>query len=301
MWADPNNATYNSIPVAATTYNELTFTYNLTINPTTDTVTLQENHVIGRIRDLVVFDSDRLSYVHYNSTGEYELLGLEKISNTTVYDYLDSNNIKMSILNYQTSTVVGHTTYCSTPSGQDVNGTTDTDVSDSSINTYTDTGEKIFTSDFGSKQQYKLYNYTADPTESTYNTYDSITRIVPIAGYAADTGLFSYQMEFASYLPLTIYHMSPGLYDDVKDSVANMSRADYLYIISYPTYSGFKIVHDPTFTAYATITQPSTQISTGAGLLFLVIIAVILVAVIALAATSLKRHKQTEQKQNTNS
>lgn len=284
-WVSPNNETYNSIPLAITTYDELTFTYNLNINPTTNTVTLQENHVIGRMRDLIV------NGVHYNSTGEYGLFGFVKLSDQTIYDWIGNNNFKMSIINYQTSVVADRTTHCSTASGQTINGTTETAVSDSSINTYTDTNEKIFTADFGSKQQYKLYNYTADPTESTPSTYDSNTRTALISSYAGNTGLLAYQIKLASYLPFTIYHMTPGLYSKVKDSIANMSRADYFYIITYPTYSGFKVDHDPTFTAYATLTPDSPSNVW----IFLVIIAVI-VAVIAVAVVLLKRNP----KQNIN-
>src|SRR3990170_1317896 len=54
-WIDPLNPHFdNSLPLAVTTYDELTFTYTLTINPTTGTATLQENHIIGRMRDLIV-------------------------------------------------------------------------------------------------------------------------------------------------------------------------------------------------------------------------------------------------------
>ena len=54
-WISPDNHTYNSQPMALTTYDELTFNYTLTISPDTHTATLTENHVIGRIRDLWYF------------------------------------------------------------------------------------------------------------------------------------------------------------------------------------------------------------------------------------------------------
>jgi hypothetical protein len=243
---DPANQTYNVNPVALSTYDELTFTYTLTIDQASGKVIVQENHVIGRMRDLIV------GITYYNSTGHYGLLGY--IDGTTIYDYLQANNYKMSIVNYQTSIVANTTTYSKTASGQNITGTENTAVSDSLIDTYTANGAKIFTSDFGSKQQYKLYNYTADPTETSYDTYNSTTRTAPIGGFAGNTGLFAYQIAFASYLPLTTYHMCPALYQQAKESITNMTRADYFYIVSYPTYSGYKINHDPTITAYAKLT-----------------------------------------------
>lgn len=283
-WIGPNNESYSSWPVAITVYDELTFTYNLQINPTTGEVTIQENHVIGRMRDL--FTNTLLFWSHYNSTGTYRPF-LGKISDETIYDWLGSNNFKMSIVNYQTSIVADRTTHCQTESGQTINGTTETAVSDSSIDTFTDTNDKIFTADFGAKQKYKLYNYTSNPTETAYDEYDSNTRTALISSYAENTDLLTYQMTLANYLPFAVYHMHPGLYNQVKNSIANMSRADYFYIISYPTYSGFKVDHDPTFIAYATLTPDSSGVWG-----YLIIIAVVL-AVIAVAVVLLRRKPKT--------
>ena len=175
-WLDPVNPRFNnSWPLALTVYDELTFTYKLTIDPAAGKATLQENHIIGRMRDLIVGVLPIL-WTHYNSTGMYGMAG-RKLSDETIYDFIKNNNLKMSIVDFQTSIVTDHATYSQTSSGTNV-ATTETDVSSNSIDTYTDDGEKISSTDFGAKQTYKLYDYAADPTETTFNEYDAVTRTI---------------------------------------------------------------------------------------------------------------------------
>jgi hypothetical protein len=274
-WIDPNNPRFdNSLPLALTVYDELTFTYKLTIDPEAGTATLQENHVIGRMRHLIV-GLLPLLWTYYNSTGTYRLLG--KTSNDTIYDYIQNNNLKMSIINFQTSVMADHETYSETASGQNVTDT-ETEVTNTSIDTYADDDEKIFNADFGTKKTYKLYDYTADPTETTYNTYDSTARTAKIAGYAGNGGLFAYHIGLMKFLPAVVIHMYPALFAKAASTIANMSRANYFYIIAYPQYSGYRVEHDPTFTAYiatAPGTTPEQPPTNAAGL---IIIALIIVA-----------------------
>jgi hypothetical protein len=252
----PDNQTYSNRPFALTTYDELTFNYTLTISPDTHTATLTESYVIGRMRDLWVFwDWDSIPlYNHYNSTGCYRF-GV-KLSNETIYAFLEDNQIKMSIVNFQTSTVVDRndttiSTYSNTADGQNA---TDNDnmVSNSTVSTYAADGEKIFDTSFGTKETYRLYNYTADPTETTFDTHNSTTRTVRIDGFAGNTHLFAYQMGSLRYLPWIIYYINPQLYQHAQDRIANMTRADYFYIIAFPVYGGYRIEQDPVFTAYIT-------------------------------------------------
>jgi hypothetical protein len=256
-WAtsiSPGNQTFGSWPVALTTYDELMFNYTLTISPDTHSATLTENHVIGRIRDLWQFWGWLFVplYNHYNSTGCYRYGN--KISDETVYDFIQNNEIKMSIVDFQTSIVVDHEdveheTYSNTAQGQNATDNEDL-VSNSSITTYTDDGERIFSTSFGVKETYKLYNYTADQSETTSDTYNATTRTSKINGFAEDTALFLYHVGFTKFLPWLVYDMHPQIYDKAKDIIANMTRANYFYIIAYPVYSGYRIEHDPVFTAY---------------------------------------------------
>lgn len=291
-WIDPNNPRFqNSWPVALTVYDELTFTYKLTIDPAAGVATLQENHIIGRMRHLFVGVIPAL-WVYYNSTGTYGMLG-RKISNDTIYDFIHDNGLKMSIINFQTSIMADHETYSQTPTGQNVTDT-ETEVTNTSIDTYADDGEKIFNANFGTKKTYKLYDYTADPTETTYATYESTARTAKIAGYAGNGGLFAYHIGLMKFLPAVVVHMYPALFAKAASTIANMSRANYFYITAYPEYSGYRVEHDPTFTAYIA-TAPSTtpeQPPTGAGAL--IIIAIIILAIgIGIAVFIARRKPRT--------
>ena len=288
-WIDPNNPRFqNGWPVGLTVYDELTFTYKLTINPATGNATLQENHVIGRMRHLFVGVLP-LAWVYYNSTGTYDMLG-RKLSNDTIHDYIQNNGLKMSIINFQTSVMADHETYSQTASGQDV---TDEEipVTDTSIDTYADDGEKISSADFGTKKTYDLYNYTADPTESTFDTYDSTVRTVKIAGFAGNGGLFAYHIGLMKFLPAVVIHMYPVLFAKAVSTIANMSRANYFYTIAYPEYSGFRVEHDPTFTVYIAATPNTVPEQPLAGAGVVIIIALIIVATSIVVAILLTRRK----------
>ena len=278
-WVNPNNPHFdNSWPLALTVYDELTFTYKLKIDPAAGTATLKENHVIGRMRHLFVGLLPML-WVYYNSTGSYGMLG-RKLSDQTVYDFISENGLKMSIVNFQTSVMADHETYSKTPSGQNVTDT-DTSVSDSSVATFADDGEKIFNADFGVKKTYKLFDYVADPTETTYQTYNSTSRTAEIRGFAGNGGLFAYHIGLMKFLPLVVVHMYPGLFAKAVSTIANMSKANYFYIVAYPEYSGFRVEQDPTFTAYIATSEPSSTNPAGGGIFLVVLILGIIAIVVA--------------------
>lgn len=294
-YIDPSNPhSDSSIPVALSVYDELSFTYTLTINPAAQTATLTENHVIGRMRDLFIGASPLL-WVRYDNTGMYGLLG-RKLGDTTINDFIQNHGIEMSIINYQTLIMANHQTYSVTSSGENA---TQTETPTSSIATYSDDGEKIFNADFGTNQNYDLYNYTADPTESAYNTYQAVTRTAKAADFTGNA-LFDYQTTLARFLPLVVAHMFPSLYAKAQATISDMSKANYFYITSYPEYGGYKIVQDPTFTAYiaaplatttstATTTTPKVNTSqTSSGLIIEVII-ILAIAIAAFATITIRR------------
>ena len=287
-WINPNNPHFqNSWPVGLTVYDELTFTYKLTIDPEAGTATLQENHVIGRMRHLFV-GIIPLLWTYYNSTGTYGMLG-RKLSDDTIHDFIQDNGLEMSIINFQTSVMADHETYSETASGQSVTDA-ETEVTDTSIATYADDGEKIFNADFGTKKDYNLYNYTADPSESTYDTYEATTRTARIAGFAGNGGLFALHIGLMKFLPAVVVHMYPALFAKAVSTIANMSRANYFYITAYPEYSGYRVEHDPTFTAYiAASNSMPEQPPAGAG--GIIIIAIIIVSVGIGVAVLLARRK----------
>jgi hypothetical protein len=88
------------------------------------------------------------------------------------------------------------------------------------------------------------------------------------------------------FLPAVVVHMYPALFAKAASTIANMSRANYFYIIAYPEYSGYRVVHDPTFTAYiaepsgTTPNQPLTDTAR-------IVIAVIIIVVVGLIVAAL--------------
>ncbi len=292
-WVSPTTPHFNNtLPLAVTTYDELTFNYTLTISPETHKATLTENHDIGRIRHLWRFWMNQtfpwFHYRHYNSTGSYNWG--RKISNETVYQFIQHNQIKMSIVDFQTSIMLDRETTSVSADGQNV---TDTDrmVSGSSITTYADDGERVFDATFGAKQNYKLFNYTADPSESTYDTYNATTRTCKINGFAKNTGLFSLHIGLMKFMPLLVANMYPQLYQKAKESITNMTQANYFYLIAYPEYSGFRVEHDPIFTVYLD-TGASDLGRSPWGLILIATIAVVII-IAAFAVLKLRRKPKT--------
>jgi hypothetical protein len=295
-WIEPTNPHFDSsLPFAITTYDELTFSYTLTIEPTNNKAVLTENHVIGRMRDMLI--GSGLLWFHLNNTGTYGLMG-GHISDQTIYGFLQENNIKMSIVDYQTIVLANQNTFNTILDGQKLSS--DQLVSKSAVNTYGEDGNKVGSLDFTAKSTYNLYNYTQDSTETTPQTYNAITRTTIPPGFAGNTGLFKTQINLMKFLPLLVLHMYPTIYQKARESISDMSKANYFYLTSYPTYSGYRIEHDPVFTAYAVTSSVSGDSSTSTattnpnqtnplrtGLIFAIIAAI--VAVIAMVAVLLRR------------
>jgi len=289
MFINPLDPRFEALPIAITTYDELTFMYKLTIDPNNHKATVTAGYVVGRMTNLwLIFWLLVIpAVVHYNSTGAYTVQGT-KLSDETIYQFLENQHIKMSIVLFQNSLVLNDVTK-STFNNQNV---TDADIDVSSGTISTQAGnEKIFDANFGEKKTYSLYNYTADPTETNYDTYNAITRTAARPGFARNP-LFSMHVALLKYLPLIVAHIDPPLYQKAKDHILDMTYADYFYIISYPTYSGFKVKHDPTYTAY--IASTATTPPLGTGILGLILIGgIIAVAIIAVAIVFKRRSAKT--------
>lgn len=283
--------------VAVSRYDELTFTYNFTLNPTTGTAILTVNYVIGKITDLWVFPGIvGLIFpglrIHYNNTGDYEFGGHVLADTRNVHQYLQSIGIKMSIVQFQSTVVLDHTT-TSESDGTNV-ANNEALVSNSSITTTTDNNERIFKADFATKQTYKLYNYTEDPTETQYETYNATTRTAKAANLA-DNPIFGLYTFLMRYIPLVVANMDPVLYQQAKEHLLNLTYADYFYIIAYPTYGGYRIVHDPTYTAYYNANPTTTNPSKWGGLILIGA----LIAIVAVGAAVILRRHRNKQPQNT--
>jgi len=294
MYIDPLNPLFRTaVPIAITTYEELTFMYKLTINPTDHEATVTASYVIGRMTNLWLIQWFIIPIVsHYNSTGHY-WLNDKQISDETIYQFLESQHIKMSIVLFQNSLVLDHTTTSkSTINNKNVTDAEE-DVSNGAISTESG-NEKIFEANFGSKKQYKLYNYTEGDTEATAKSYDAVTRTAPRPGYA-NNPLFSMHVALLKYVPLIVAHIDPALYQKAKDHMLNMTYADYFYLISYPKYSGFKVEHDPTYTAY--IATASTNVGLPKLFGFILIGGVIAAVVIGTVFVLRRRSSKTQSLQ----
>jgi hypothetical protein len=82
------------------------------------------------------------------------------------------------------------------------------------------------------------------------------------------------------------------MFQKAKDHVLNMTYADYFYVTSYPEYSGFKVTHDPTYTAYIAAATTGT---TPPNLFGLILVAAIIVIVVAAAVLLVKRRGSRTQ------
>jgi hypothetical protein len=280
---DPKNPARDPRPIALTVYDELTFTYKLEINPNSGEATLSMNYVIGQMRELWVFWW--LIFlpvtVHYNATGCYRLNG-EQISEQTIHDFLNTQGIKMSIVNFQATVILDHTAYFESQ-GTNVQDN-EVIVNDSSIETFADDGEKILEANFETKQNYDLYNLTDEESEQLIGSYETITRTCKITGFARNP-IFGVHTSLMRLIPVVLVEMHPELYEQAKDHLLDMEYADYFYITSYPIYDGYKIDHDPTITAYCHLTtaelNPEIQSTQGTGIVLLLgIVAVIAVIVV---------------------
>jgi len=285
---DPSNPERDSRPIALTIYDELTFNYKLEINPDSGEATLTMNYTIGRMRDLWIFWWLIFLPItaHYNSTGCYKVNG-QQISEETIYEFMHTQGIKMSIVNFQATVILDHTAYFESQ-GANVQDN-EVIVDDSSIETFADDGEKILDADFATKDSYDLYNYALDNKENTYETYETVTRTCKFSGFARNP-IFSVHTSLMRLIPVVLANMHPELYEQAKDHLLDMTYADYFYLTSYPTYDGYRIEHDPTITAYCHLTtkEPNTAVPPEIGTL---VILALIIAIIAIVVIVIVRRK----------
>ncbi len=228
-------------------YSELSFNYALAIDPISKTATLTTSYTIGRMTDLYILSPTPA--VHFNATGTYNLSG-SQINTQNIYQFLQSKQLKISIVLANKAILAGTITN-KDDSGASVDNSNSTDVTHTAVNTNASDGDKVFKADFGVKSKYQLYNYTADSSENTAFPYNVNVRTVNVNAWAGNP-VFWFQNRFMGFLPLFVANVDPGLIKEAKAGLVNFTVSDYLYIISYPTWGGYKIVHDPDYTAFYT-------------------------------------------------
>jgi hypothetical protein len=73
-----------------------------------------------------------------------------------------------------------------------------------------------------------------------------------------------------------------------------MTRANYFYVIGYPTYSGYRIEHDPTITVYLDTTATFNNPPNLSGLIVIGAIAAIVIVAVTVVI-SRRKPKQSLQ------
>jgi hypothetical protein len=228
-------------------YSELSFNYALAIDPTSKTATLTTSYTIGRMTDLYILSPTPA--IHLNATGTYDLSG-SRISFQSIYQFLQARQMKLSIVLANKAILAGTATN-KDDSGASVDNSNSTDVTNTAVNTAASDGDKIFRADFGVKSTYQWYNYTADSSENTAVTKNVNVRTVNIKAWAGNP-VFWFQNRFMGFLPMFVANVDPGLIQQAKAGLVDFTVSDYLYVISYPTWDGYRIVHDPDYTAFYT-------------------------------------------------
>jgi hypothetical protein len=256
----------SSTPFAFAQYSQLSFTYTLAIDPNAKTATLTTSYTVGQITDLYLLTTTP-RVLHLNATGTYDLTGVQRGAQT-VYQYLAQNGYKLSIVQSHMAVLANTSTSDSTTSGSSVDNNNETDVTHTSVTTVASDNEKVFTTNFGVKSNYQLYNSTS----GTQTSYNVTTRTANRPAWGGNP-VYGVQNAFMSFLPLFVYHVDPTLFQAARTGMVSFRVASYLYIISYPTWSGYKIVNDPQYEAFY---QPANNL----GLLTVIFIAVAVAAAI---------------------
>ncbi len=271
-----------NVPRGLARYSELTFTYNLTIDPAAKTARLVASYTVGKMTELWLLSPTPVR--HLNSTGTYDLDG-NLVSTQTIYNFLQTNQYKLSIVLAQKSILVSQNTEQNTTE-KDASGTTipddsEREVSTGAITTEAPDGERVFTANFGVKPTYQLY----DTNDSNPVTHNATTRTVVRLGWAGNP-VFWFQNRFMGFLPLFVAHVDSAVLRQAKYGLLSFAVANYLYVISYEQWGGTKIVHDPDFTAFY---QPSSN----AGFVTALFIAIAAAAVVGGIFAFLLRRRKT--------
>jgi hypothetical protein len=256
----------SSAPRGLAQYSQLSFTYSLAMDPTAKTATLTESYVVGQMTDLWLFTTTPIH--HLNSTGTFDASGAQLpglAGRQTLSQFLTSGGYKLSIVQSQTAVLASTSTTDSENDGTSVDSDNSADVSNNSVNTIATGGETVFKSNFAAKPTYQLSN------SSGTQTYNDNVRTVNRRAWAGNP-VFSIQNIFMGFLPLFVAHVDPSLFQAAKAGMASFQVANYLYIITYPNWGGYKIVNDPQFEAFY---QPSSNVF---GLLTVIFIAVVVAA-----------------------
>nr|MDO8134051.1 hypothetical protein [Candidatus Njordarchaeum guaymaensis] len=268
-----SNGSYTNSPFAVMLFDELTFKYNLTIVPATPanplgSITTRADYVIGNV--------SRLWYVKgYPNSVEYN-----STSSPSSHEFLA--NMKISILQHQKTSVYGK------PVSVTSDGTTvhnaSADISGSGING-TVGDELVSSTDFGRKRNYTLYSTSAGTVWPTTTKTYSFKGLVDNSIFNDTHGIYAALHRIASYVPQFFDPKGRGF--DVT-----MADTDAVFMISYPDWSGYRIVHDPYFAVYTSNPGQGGALGGVSGALMILIVGAALIVATSIAVIYVKARKR---------
>jgi hypothetical protein len=263
------NSSYQPSPFAIMVFSELTFNYTLTIVPST--LANPAGNITTRV-DYTIGDVSKVWQVEHNLSG-----AITGVTSEPVHSFLA--DMKLSILEHEKTSVYGK------PLSADSNNVNvhnaSLDVSASSINGRAG-GDLIYSTDFARKRNYTLYA----PGPSTYAT---TTMTYSFKGIV-DNSIFNDTNRVYALLH-RIVSFVPQFFDTKGISFeTTMADADAVYMISYPNWSGYRIVHDPYF---AVFTGNAVGAGVGtSGLLIILVVAAALVVTTAFVVIKVRTGKR---------
>lgn len=241
--------------IALAQYSELEFNYTLDIDPTRGTAEVSTNYVIGQPERLWLPNN-----TYYENTAD---------SNYNLTSWINEQGFKIGITSYQLSLILNEV-----HENRLDNATTFTNETSSLINDNLSTyvgSEKILDLIFRNKMTYDTYNEsTGTPTGDDLLAK---TWLYPIgrryvAPGAANNPLVGIQALIMAPLPLAAMYISRPLRLHHNENYASINSTlsvdaiDYYYFISYPEWNGSRVVHDPTFIAYADLAAGIFSVNT---------------------------------------
>ncbi|MFX1350966.1 MAG: hypothetical protein ACFFA1_01970 [Promethearchaeota archaeon] len=241
--------------IALAQYSELEFNYTLDIDPTRGTAEVSTNYVIGQPERLWLPNN-----TYYENTED---------SNYNLTSWITEQGFKIGITSYQLTTILNETHENRLDGGNAFTNESESLVNEN-LSTYVG-AEQILDVEFGNKKTYDTYNestgaLTGDDLLTKTWLYPTGRRYV--APGPGNNPLVGIQGLIMAPLPLAAMYMSPALARHYNENYASLNntlsvdRVDYYYFISYPEWNGSRIVHDPTFIAYADLAAGIFSVNT---------------------------------------
>lgn len=216
------------IPFFEITFSELTITYDILVNPETGEVTTETFYTIGQLSDL-------------------RFLG---ISIPNPHDFLEDIGVGVAHL-----TVIFTSTYYVRTRGMTPISAIDRNLA----NVTTDLFGRQRAFSLGTRGTYNVINESTSPPSLIQDKLPAYSWILT----PQSTDLFLLLLQLipaADILSIFAYAMSSHLQDQFTGPLQLYENADtvfnaaaFWYAVAFPEYNGYRVEHDPVYTAYSNI------------------------------------------------